>query len=75
MRLLCQAHDLAWIATLTASSQRPLHTTSLLSPGLFGLAGELPFDHGLVRQAAGLIKRLPAIDSQQFGADYTTVRL
>ncbi|KAL4439478.1 hypothetical protein ABPG77_008807 [Micractinium sp. CCAP 211/92] len=35
-------------------------------------SGELPFDHGLVRQAAGLIKRLPAIDSQQFGADYTT---
>jgi hypothetical protein len=27
-----------------------------------------------VRQASGLIKRLPAIDSQQFGQDYTTVR-
>ncbi|PSC73827.1 COP9 signalosome complex subunit 6a [Micractinium conductrix] len=35
-------------------------------------SGELPFDHELVRQAAGLIKRLPAVDSQQFGADYTT---
>ncbi|KAL4437304.1 hypothetical protein ABPG75_004443 [Micractinium tetrahymenae] len=35
-------------------------------------SGEVPFDHDLVRQAAGLIKRLPAIDSPQFGADYTT---
>eukprot|EP00887_Chlorella_sp_A99_P006064 scaffold22.g6064.t1 len=29
-------------------------------------SGEVPFDHGLVRQAAGLINRLPAIDSPQF---------
>lgn len=36
-------------------------------------AGEVPFDHDLVRQAAGLIRRLPAVDSQQFGQDYTTV--
>ncbi|EFN52982.1 hypothetical protein CHLNCDRAFT_58697 [Chlorella variabilis] len=35
-------------------------------------SGEVPFDHQLVRQAAGLIKRLPAVDSQQFGQDYTT---
>ena len=36
-------------------------------------AGELPLDHDLVRQAAGLIKRLPAVDSPQFGEDYATV--
>jgi cytochrome c556 len=36
-------------------------------------AGELPFDHEVVRQAAGLTRRLPAVDSLEFGADYTTV--
>lgn len=37
-------------------------------------AGEVPFDQGLVRQAAALTKRLPAVDSPQFASDYTTVR-
>lgn len=36
--------------------------------------GEVPFDHGLVRQAAALTKRLPAVDSPQFASDYSTVR-
>jgi COP9 signalosome complex subunit 6 len=36
-------------------------------------SGELPFDHEVVRQAAGLTRRLPAVDSLEFGADYTTV--
>ncbi|KAI7842094.1 hypothetical protein COHA_004289 [Chlorella ohadii] len=35
-------------------------------------SGEVPFDQGLVRQAAALTKRLPAVDSPQFASDYTT---
>ncbi|GAB4821425.1 hypothetical protein N2152v2_008471 [Parachlorella kessleri] len=35
-------------------------------------SGELPFDHGLVRQVAGLVQRLPAVDSLQFSQDYLT---
>lgn len=36
-------------------------------------AGELPMDHSLVRQVAGLVQRLPAVDSPQFRQDYLTV--
>ena len=37
-------------------------------------AGAVPLDHALVRQAAGLISRLPAIDAPQFRESYLTVR-
>ena len=69
-----------WAAGASACSPRALNPALLSIPAYFLFAvrtlppaGELPFDHELVRQAAGLIKRLPAVDSQQFGADYTTV--
>ena len=37
-------------------------------------AGQLPYDHALLRQASSLLRRLPAMDSTQFKEQYITVR-
>jgi hypothetical protein len=36
------------------------------------MAGALPYDHQLVRQAATLVRRLPVLDTPQFHEDYLT---
>ncbi|KAL4855882.1 COP9 signalosome complex subunit 6a [Chlorella vulgaris] len=63
----------AHMTTLHSAIKMLIARISLLHQLLLKMqSGELPYDHELVRQASGLIKRLPAIDSQQFGQDYTT---
>ena len=38
------------------------------------LAGETPYDDGLVRQAATLVRQLPAIRASSFNKDFLMVR-
>ena len=40
--------------------------------GLMG-AGQVPYDHDLLRQASSLLRRLPAMESKQFKEEYLTV--
>ena len=38
------------------------------------IAGDTPYDHGLVRQAASLVRQLPAIRASSFNKDFLMVR-
>ena len=49
----------------------PKHQT-LLDSVILLMAGALPYDHQLVRQAATLVRRLPVLDTPQFHEDYLT---
>lgn len=37
-------------------------------------AGQVPYDHDLLRQASSLLRRLPAMESKQFKEEYLTVQ-
>lgn len=71
-----------WLLHTSAVDQQPPTLSTHLSTHIFPSrslslplkSGEVPLDHEVVRQAAALTKRLPAVDSQAFGQDYTTVR-
>lgn len=65
--------ECCWDACTLAGLPRRRAANQPLPSNARRLAGELPFDHDIVRRAAGLIGRLPAVDSEQFGEDYTTV--
>lgn len=38
-------------------------------------AGALPYDHSLVRETKGLLRRLPAINTAEFQQDFLAVRV